>query len=115
MADRPNLKFPLTTESTDELLFTKYHDWRYEEELRNWFRLDKREDGHYFYPFDSFVQLREVIAGPLCTESEERIKEALKDYPEEVSVTKARLAFKTFQVVKNRKGFLSTSGSVKPE
>lgn len=107
--DRPALRMPLTQENADQLLFTKYLDWHYEEELRNWFQFDKREDGHYFYPFDGFVQLREVIAGPLCTASEDRIKEALRDYPEGVSVIKARLAFKTFQVVKNRKGFLSTS------
>src|ERR1700730_2134446 len=106
VAERSNLKFPLTKESTDELLFTKYRDWQYEEELRNWFQFDKREDGHYFYPFDGFVQLREVIAGPLCTESKDRIKETLRDYPEGVSVTKARLAFKTFRVVENLKGFL---------
>lgn len=109
VAERSNLKIPLTKESTDELLFTKYRDWQYEEELRNWFQLDKREDGHYFYPFDGFVQLREVIAGPLCTESKDRIKEALGDYPEGVSIIKARLAFKTFRVVENLRGFLSTS------
>ncbi len=106
--ERLALKMPLTKESADELLFTKYRDWQYEEELRNWFQFDKRENGHYFYPFDGFVQLREVIAGPLCTESKDRIKEALKDYPEGVSVTKARLAFKTFRVVENLQGFLST-------
>jgi len=107
--DRSALKMPLTKESADELLFTKYLDWKYEEELRNWFQFDNREDGHYFYPFDGFVQLTEVIAGPLCTETEDRINEALKDYPKRVSVIKARLAFKTFRVVKNKKGFLSTS------
>jgi hypothetical protein len=105
--ERPALKMPPTRESVDELLFTKYRDWKYEEELRNWFRFDKREDGHYFYPFDDLVQLREVIVGPLCTESKDRIKQALKDYPEEVSVTKTRLAFKTFQVVENLQGFHS--------
>ncbi len=105
VAKSSNLKFPLTKESTDELLFTKYRDWQYEEELRNWFAFDKREDGYYFYPFDGFIQLREVIAGPLCPESKDRIDETLKDYPEQVSVIKARLAFKTFQVVENREGF----------
>jgi hypothetical protein len=100
--ERSNLKMPPTKQSADELLFTKYRDWQYEEEWRNWFRLDKREEGHYFYPFDGFVQLREVIAGPLCTESENRINEALREYPAEgVSVIKARLAFKTFRVVNN--------------
>jgi hypothetical protein len=107
--DRPALKMPPTKESVDELLFTKYRDWKYEEELRNWFKFDKREDGHYFYPFDGFVQLKEVIAGPLCTESNGRISQALKDYPGEVLVIKARLAFKTFRVVENLEGFALTT------
>jgi len=107
--ERSKLKLPPTKESMDELLSTKFRDWQYEEELRNWFKLDEREDGHYFYPFDGLVRLREIIAGPLCTESRQRIDEALKDYPEAVSITKARLAFKTFQVVENLQGFTSTS------
>jgi hypothetical protein len=107
--ERSDLKMPPTEENADELLFTKYRDWQYEEEWRKWFPLDKREDGHYFYPFDRLVQLREVIAGPLCTESKDNIDQALKEYPEAISVIKARLAFKTFQVVKNLQGFTSTS------
>lgn len=106
--ERPALKMPPTKESANELLFTKYRDWQYEGELRNWVQFDEREDGHYFYLFDGFVQLREVIAGPLCTESKDRIDEALRGYPEAVSVLKSRLAFKTFQVVENLQGFLST-------
>lgn len=107
--ERSNLRLPLTKESANELLFTKYRDWQYEEESRNWFQLDQREDGHYLYPFDGFIQLREVIAGPLCAESRDRIDQALNGYPETVSITKARLAFRTFQVVKNRKGFVCSS------
>jgi Protein of unknown function (DUF2971) len=109
VAERSNLKLPLTKETTDELLFTKYRDWHYEEELRNWFKLDEREDGHYFYPFDGFVQLREVIAGPLCIIPRDRIEAALKGYPERISVIKARLAFRTFRVVENLQGFSSTA------
>ncbi len=109
VAERSALKMPLTNESVEELLFTKYVGWQYEEELRNWFKFDKREDGYYFYPFDELIQLKEVIAGPLCTETEDRINEALKDYPAGVSVKRARLAFKTFRVVENLQGFLPTS------
>ena len=46
--ERSDLTMPPTKESADELLFSKYRDWQYEEELRNWFKLDEREDGHYF-------------------------------------------------------------------
>src|SRR5271156_556763 len=72
--ERSDLTMPPTKESADELLFSKYRDWQYEEELRNWFKLDEREDGHYFYPFDDFVQLREVIIGPLCATQKEDIE-----------------------------------------
>jgi hypothetical protein len=109
--ERPDLKLPPTKGSADELLFTKYRDWHYEEEWRNWFQLDEREDGHYFYPFDEFVQLREVIVGPLCSTSKEEIEEALKSYPDDITIMKARLAFKTFQVVKNLQGFISTAAN----
>jgi hypothetical protein len=107
--ERADLKIPPTKETANELLFTKYRDWRYEEELRNWFKLDEREDGYYFYPFDEFVQLREVIAGPLCMTPEEEIQEALKSYQSSISITKARLAFRTFRVVENLQGFRSIS------
>jgi len=103
--ERSNLKMPPTKESADELLFTKFWDWHYEEEWRNWFQLDQREDGHYFYPFDNFLQLKEVIAGSLCDVLKDKFHQALKGYPEPVSVIKARLAFKTFQVVENLQGF----------
>jgi hypothetical protein len=103
---RQNLRMPPTKESADELLFTKYRDWQYEKEWRSWFQLDKREDGHYFYPFDNFMQLREIIAGPLCTVSKSQIDDALRDHPaKSVAVMKARLAFKTFRVVKMLTGF----------
>jgi len=102
--ERPSLRVPPTMESINELLFTKFRDWSYEEELRNWFRLDEREGEHYFYPFDTLVRLREVIVGPLCGLSNAVIEKSLEEYSG-VSVLKARLAFKTFRVVKNQKGF----------
>jgi hypothetical protein len=81
-----------------ELLFTKYHDWSYEEELRGWFRLEERDaTGHYFYKFDQTIKLREVIAGPLCEVSHDEIGKALSSYGQEAS--QARLAFKTFRIV----------------
>jgi hypothetical protein len=105
--ERPNLQMPLTKESAEGLLFTKYRDWQYEKEWRNWFQLDQRENGHYFYPFDGYVRLQEIIAGPLCIVSKNRINEALRDYSSKsVAVMKARLAFKTFRVVKGLTGFV---------
>ena len=72
-------------------------------------RLDERDPSGYFYPFDKRVQLREVIAGPLCDIPKSVIDEALKGY-KEVRVVKARLAFNTFRVVKNMQGFPNLTG-----
>lgn len=103
---RPNLQVPPTKESMDELLFTKYRDWQYEEEWRGWFTLDERNaSGHYFYPFVDMVRLSEVIAGPLCDTPKARIDEALKGYSDDIRAIKARLAFRTFRVVENQQGF----------
>ena len=62
-----------------------------------------------FYPFDDFVQLREVIIGPLCATQKEDIEDALKTYQDTVTITKARLAFRTFRVVENLQGFRSNA------
>jgi hypothetical protein len=89
------------------LLYTKYRDWSYEEELRGWFSLDERDGstGHYFYTFDDKLQLSEVIAGPLCDTPKTAIDGALAGYKGRIRIVKARLAFTTFQVVKNKQDF----------
>lgn len=107
VTERKNLQIPVTLETVNELLFSKYRDWKYEEEWRSWFRLEERDTstGHYFYGFDERIQLREVIAGPLSDTLKSTIEAALKGYKEHIRVIKARLAFKSFQVVENQQGF----------
>jgi len=107
LTKRPILKIPPTQEDIDLLLFSKFADWKYEEEFRNWFRIDERDaaTGFYFYPFDRFLRLREVIVGPLCDVAEAKIRDTLKGYKDKIRIIKARLAFRSFRVVKNRKGF----------
>jgi len=104
---RTALQLPPTQETMKELLFTKYRDWSYEGELRSWFGLEERDasTGHYFYSFDDKVQLREVIAGPLCDTPKATIDAGLNGYEHPVCVIKARLAFTTFQIIENRQGF----------
>jgi hypothetical protein len=106
VADRPILRVPPTEESINELLFTKFLDWQYEEEWRNWFELRERDaSGHFFYSFDDMVRLSEVIVGPLCDTPKAKIHAALRGYRYRVRITKARLAFKGFRVVTNRRAF----------
>ncbi len=109
-AKRTPLELPATQETMDQLLFTKFRDWCYEEELRGWFSLDERDasSGYYFYSFDDKIQLREVIAGPLCETPKATIDTALHGYDgDHIRVVKSRLAFKEFQIVQNQQSFRS--------
>jgi len=106
--ERSALRLPLTNETADRVLWTKYWDWKYEEEWRSWLQLDDREEGHYFYHFDSqpdLMQLRQVIVGPLCDTTEADVKASLGSDGDGVRIIKARLAFKTFRVVIKKNGF----------
>ena len=101
--DRPSIPYPFTEDLqtiSDRLLWTKYIDWRYEEELRSWISLIERDPTTqlYFCDLRENLQLKETIAGPLCEVTEQRMQEALGDM-KDVAVIKARLAFKTFRVV----------------
>jgi hypothetical protein len=90
-----------------KLLFTKFADWRYEEEWRICTRLEERdpETGLFFADFSNDLVLREVVVGALCETSKSAIKDALGNYAHLVKLTKSRLAFKTFRVVKDLRGF----------
>jgi len=101
------MQFPPTEETIQKLLFTKYRDWKYEEEWRGWFRLETRDPitGLCFCSLDDKIQLREVIAGPLCDTPKAKIRAALGADLRSVLAVKARLAFATFQVVTNKRGF----------
>ena len=90
------------------LLYTKHLDWHYEEEVRVYAQLEERDTaaGLYFGDFNEHLVLREIITGPLCATRKAEIEAALHD--ENVTITKGRLAFNTFNVVTNRRGFRKT-------
>lgn len=58
---------------------------------------------HYFQRFDLNIALREVILGPLCDVSVERVRVLSTVFEPGIAITKARLAFKTFRVVADRR------------
>lgn len=105
VAKRPVLK-RIEEETANWLLFTKYEDWRYEQEARIYTKLKDRdpETGLYFADFDKQIVLREVIAGPLCAVTEQALRDATGPTTE-VKFTRARLAFTTFRVVTDQRGF----------
>jgi hypothetical protein len=89
------------------LLFTKFADWRYEDECRIYTRLKERDSKTrlFFADFNDDVVLREVIAGPLCETTKAAIERAVGKSSQQVRLVKSRLAFKTFRIVKDQRGF----------
>jgi hypothetical protein len=97
-----------------QLLFTKYIDWGYEQEVRVFTTLEDRdsETGLYFADFSDDCALREVVVGPLSNVTVGELEEALGEHRGQVTFTKARLAFNSFKVVRNRLGFKGTEKTI---
>jgi hypothetical protein len=86
-----------------EILTTKFEHWSYEEEYRLFLQLRERDpSGHYFLEFDDNVALREVIVGHRCAISRDDITQALGPLARQVTSYKARLAFRSFDVVRQK-------------
>ena len=106
--ERPALRLPLSTKTTDDLLWTKFWDGGTRKSGEpGWAR--SAEAGHYFYYFNAqgFIRLREVIVGPLCETTETEIGAVLQGYSDQVEFIKARLAFNSFKVVIKQNRFLT--------
>lgn len=97
---KPNLTFDVV----ERLLRTKFHDWKYEDELRLFVNLDHEtvESGLYFIHFDVSLVLREIVLGPRCELPVGRIRDMVQSYDPEVTVFKSRIAFSSFRVVEDR-------------
>jgi hypothetical protein len=89
-----------------DLLTIKFKYWQYEQEHRLFVRLDDKEDETdlYFFEFggSAKVKLLQVIVGAQSQISSEQVAEALADLAPKVDAFKARLAFKSFEVVRRR-------------
>lgn len=98
---------PNANEYMRKLLCTKYTDWAYEDEVRVFSDLKERDatTGKFYTSFSNEIRLKEIIVGPLCDISEFELKSIAEIYPDKISLIKARLAFGSFRVVKNKRGF----------
>ena len=85
----------------DGLQRTKFDDWKYEQEMRVYVELDRgtRESGLYFYPFDSFLVLTEVVLGPRCELPTKSLGALLGSHSSQVKIIKSMLASRSFSVV----------------
>jgi hypothetical protein len=101
------LVFPAkpTLADANAMLFTKYVNWQYGQEIRVWVALNESEHGLYFADFGEKLRLTRVIAGARCRLSETEILEALKPTADGVALVKARAGFKGFEIVKDKRGF----------
>lgn len=92
----------------DDLLLTKFTAWRYESEYRCFSRLadSVQEGGLYFERFTDRLRPAEVIVGDRSTISRAELAETLGDLQPQITVYKARPAFGTFNVVRNRNAAL---------
>lgn len=107
----PNLKAmkkegPAAVAHMLDLLTVKFKHWEYEQEHRLFVQLTDKDPttGLYFFEFGqkSGVRLREVIVGALSEVTANQVKDALGDLAAKVKAHKARLAFRTFEVVRRR-------------
>ncbi|WP_019834444.1 DUF2971 domain-containing protein [Sphingomonas sp. PR090111-T3T-6A] len=86
------------------LMNTKFSHWRYENEMRLFVSLDQPDpSGLYFAEFSDHLLLREVIVGHGSTISRAELAETLGERAANVAVKKARLAFRSFAVVTQRR------------
>jgi hypothetical protein len=94
----------LDFETATKLLLTKYSHWRYENEVRAFVNLHVLvpERGMYFAEFSDSLRLAKVIVGAESALTRLEVNEALGDLASSVDVFKARLAFKSFKVVRQR-------------
>ncbi|WP_029557433.1 DUF2971 domain-containing protein [Xanthobacter sp. 91] len=94
---------PVAQAHVTEILTTKFEHWSYENEYRLFPQLQHQDpSGHFFLDFNDQVVLREVIVGHHSTISRDDIAEALGPLAPKVASYKARLAFRSFNVVRQK-------------
>lgn len=83
------------------LMRTKSHDWKYEQEVRQFVQLDKAvpEGALHFLPFSDNLRLVEVILGTNCAHPLPMVRAFVSGRYPEVTTFQARLAHKWFSVV----------------
>jgi hypothetical protein len=88
-------------EVSNNLLATKFADWKYEEEVRMFVEPEevREENGLHFYDFNELLSLQKVILGPRCTVPLSEVRAAIQAIDQPVPVVRSRLAFKSFKVV----------------
>lgn len=95
---------PAAEAEVRKMLTTKYSHWQYENEMRLFVQLSEidPETGLYFAEFSEHLALKSVTVGHTSTISRSELRQALGDLASEALIFKARLAFGSFDVVRQR-------------
>ena len=80
----------------------KFANWRYENEVRLWARLDEEGPDLQFAPFGPDMMLRSVHLGSRYDVTHAQFTKALGELASDVEIVTTRLAFRTFRVVTQR-------------
>ena len=93
----------LKLQHMNKFLATKFRHWEYEAEVRQFFKLEERDPrtGHYFVEFSKDLKLAQVLIGPSSPLAPRDIFK-IQSPSDAVEVIPSRLAFKSFQVVRNK-------------
>lgn len=90
-----------SAENISELLTTKFSHWEYEEESRIFVELGEPENGLHYKNFSEDLELKQVIIG---SSSDSTRRKIVENYGSKngIEIFKARAAFKSFKIVRNR-------------
>lgn len=109
-------RFEINLDALNELTITrfltsKFAEWSYEKERRLFTNLTEMDavDGNYYIEMSEELFLREVIVGALNDLTRERRVAKIEGAglsPKKIQLTKARLAFKSYAVVRDKRGLL---------
>jgi len=98
----PKPENPKTESFIEKLLYTKFAHWSYEDEYRLYVALNDQENGLYFVSFSDELILKQVIVGSESSVARADVSNALKALSGSVEQFKARPAFKSFKIVRQK-------------
>ena len=102
--DEVNRKIINGSQVLNDLIRTKFTDWKYENEFRMFAQLDKLEKKAKlsFVKFSEDLVLREVILGINCNIPIEKVRKLVNSGSSKIKVIKAGMALRTFKVIEDR-------------
>lgn len=97
---RVMLSGSFSADLAEQLASTKSEHWSYEEEVRVPIQLSNCmvEDGKHFEVLPAHMRIVGLVLGPLCTLGQRDVESALR-CGERITLLRARLAFRSFDVV----------------